>query len=310
MRVWRQSISSRKRSSTGNASLARFLVCAFALAAPLLVHAAAAGAVHANARDKSRGYLGIEFHDPTDEEISALHLIGPHGAEIMMVDHDGPAGKSGLQPHDIVLQMDGQNIESADDIRRRIRESTPGRTIKLSILRLGRTLTMTAKLADQKELESNPWMQHLIPPPPPPIDDGVGNVLVQRYSVETVTGPRSQSRTQSFIGTVLRSGPYTGATLDAMEPQLADFFGVPPKTGLLVHAVETNSPAATAGLRAGDIVLRVDTRPVATTSDWTKRLRASGGKPVTLSILREKHEETLTMQTAKAHSLLEWPRFF
>jgi len=279
-------------------------------AAPMPSHAAVASP-HAGSKDRAHGYLGIVMVDTSDEQIAALHLQGPRGAEIVMVDHDGPAGKAGLQPHDVVVQMDGQNIDTADDLNRRLRGSAPGRVVSLSVMRLGRALTLTAKLADQRELERNAWQQHLTVPEPPPADNSSENVVVESYTIETAPAPKQPSHTQNFIGTVLRTGPYTGAQLGPMTPQLAGFFGAPPKAGLLVQGVDANSPASFAGLRAGDVVLRVDSLVVSTTSEWTKRLRASSGKAVKLTILRDKHEESLTMQPdLKRHSMLEWPNLF
>jgi serine protease Do len=283
--------------------------CVFA-AAPMPGHAAVASP-HAGSKDRTHGYLGIVMIDTSDEQIAALHLQGPRGAEIVMVDHDGPAGKAGLRPHDVVVQMDGQNIDTAGDLNRRLRDSAPGRVVTLSIMRLGGpALTLTAKLADQKELERNAWQQHFTVPEPP-ADNSSENVVVESYTIETAPAPKPPSHTQNFIGTVLRTGPYTGAQLGPMTPQLAGFFGAPPKTGLLVQGVDANSPAAFAGLRAGDVVLRVDSLVVSTTSEWTKRLKASSGKAVNLTILRDKHEQSLTMQPdLKRHSMLEWPNLF
>lgn len=259
---------------------------------------AATGGGHSSSKDRGRAYLGIEFHDTTDEQIAALHLTGPRGAEIAMVDHDGPAGIAGLQPHDIVVQIDGQNIDAAETLSRKIRESAPGKVISLSILRFGHALTITAKLADYREMEKV-WHKQPLPETQTG-DTGTDNILVQRY------GPTPSQKLPphgtGFIGTVLRTSPYTGASLDAMEPQLAGFFGVPPKTGLLVHGVEANSPAAQAGLKAGDVVLRVDGTPMATTSDWARHLRTIKGLAVVLTVLRDHHELTMTMQTVKTHS--------
>ena len=283
---------------------------AFAAISPVAFGSTAAAA-HVSSKEHSRGYLGIETRDTSDERAAELHLQGARGAEIIKVDHDGPAGKAGLQPHDVVLQVDGQNIENADDLRKRIRDSAPGKVFSMSIMRLGRPMNLTAKLADQKELERASWQQHRNVPEPKPDDDGVDNILVQRYSVETAPPPKTESLGRGIIGTVLRTGPYTGASLEAMEPQLAGFFGAPPKTGLLVHGVDANSPAAFAGLKAGDVVLKVDAVPVASSSDWTKRMRASSGRAVTLTIIRDKHEQSLTMQPdLKRHSMLEWPNPF
>jgi len=281
------------------------LACALVVA--LMAFSLAASAALSNSHGKAQNYLGIDLHDTTDEQVGSLHLQGPRGAEITLVDHDGPAGKAGLQPHDIVLQLNGQNIENADELRRKIREASPGSGVSLSIMRQGRAMTVTAKLANRQEVDRLAW-EHMSQPDSPQASDDVQNVLVERYNNE---GVPAKPRGQSFIGSVLRMAPYTGASLETMEPQLAGFFGAPPKTGLLVHAVEPNSPAALAGLRAGDVILRVDSEAVASTSEWAKRLRASNGHAVNLTILRDKHEQTLTMQAdLKKHSMVEWPKLF
>jgi serine protease Do len=260
----------------------------------------------ASSRERSQGYLGVEFHDTSDEEVGALHLQGPRGAEIVMVDHDGPAGQAGLQPHDIVLQVNGQNIDNAEELRRKIHDASPGAGVSLSIVRQGRAMTVTAKLANREEVERLAWQHMSLPEPPAGSAEDVQNVLVQRYNNEGSAKPAAHG--QSFIGSVLHSLPYTGASVQAMEPQLAGFFGAPPKTGVLVQGVDADSPAADSGLRAGDVILRMDASAVASTSDWSKHVRSSKGKPVSLTILRDKHEMTLTLvPDLKHHSMLNLP---
>jgi len=265
-----------------------------------------------SSHDRGQVYLGVEFHDISEEQVGALHLSGRRGVEITMVDHDGPAGKAGLRPHDIVLQMNGQNIENESDLRRRIRESSAGMAISLFIMRQGKAITVTAQLATREEVDRQAWDRMSVSDPEPGNGPAIGNVLIERYTVEAAPTPKPPpTRGQGFISTVLRTVPFTGASVQPMSPQLAGYFGAPPKTGLLVHAVEPNSPAAFAGLQAGDVVMRVDASPVASNSDWSKHLRASSGRAVSLTILRDKHERTITMQPdLKRHSLLEWPSIF
>ena len=87
---------------------------------------------------------------------------------------------------------------------------------------------------------------------------------------------------------------YTGALVENMGPQLAEFFGSP-GAGVLVHSVDADSPAAKAGLRAGDVVVRANSVTMANSSDWMKIVRENRGKSVEVVVLRDKKEQTLTL---------------
>jgi serine protease Do len=98
----------------------------------------------------------------------------------------------------------------------------------------------------------------------------------------------------NFIGALTPGSSYTGATVETLGPQLAEFFGSE-SAGVLVHSVDANSPAALAGLRAGDVVLRANSVKMTNSGDWMKIVRESKGKSLAVVVLRDKKEQTLTL---------------
>jgi S1-C subfamily serine protease len=80
-----------------------------------------------------------------------------------------------------------------------------------------------------------------------------------------------------------------------MGRQLAEFFGATDGAGLLVRSVDDKRPADEAGLKAGDVVVRINSISVANGTDWTKTVHDNKGKPVPVVVLRDKHEQTLTL---------------
>jgi len=218
-----------------------------------------------------------------------------------------------LRPNDIVIQVNGVGVDGSDALRRMIHDAGAGTTVTLALMRDGRAVTLTTQLADREEVARQAWQEHMGAPTAPPPDDPP--VVAESFTTEPAAAPTGttsgSTHGQSFISGVLHVVPYTGVVLEAVGPQLAGFFGAPGGKGLLVYSVETNSPAAVAGLRAGDVVLRADGAVLGSTSDWSKSLHLSKSRTIALVVLRDKHEQTLTLVLdAKKHSMVEWPRVF
>ena len=237
-----------------------------------------------------QGYLGVDVRDVTEDQLAALKLKEARGAEIILVDHDAPAGKVGLREHDVILRVNGQAIEGEDQLRRMLRESSPGMQLTLIISRDGQQISVTTQTANRDEVERQAWEQHLTVPEPQP-SEIIGGDLFPALSSSTPAVHAGNS----FLGPTLMNPSYTGAMLETLSSQLADFFGVPSGGGLLVRSVEANSPAASAGMRAGDVVLRANEKTVANSNDWENAVRNSRGRPLTVVVLRDKKEQALTL---------------
>jgi S1-C subfamily serine protease len=249
---------------------------------------------------RAQGYLGIEFHDLTDDQSAALQLKNGRAVEIVMVDHDGPAGNAGLRPHDVIVSMNGQAVAGAESLRKMIHDAGAGVGIALSILRSGQSLTVTAQLADRADVEREALARMAVPVPPEEED-----VPVESFTETPSPAPTPKS--ENFLEMMLHTAPFTGLAMEAMTPQLGGFFGAPVGVGLLVQTVMPNSPAATAGLRAGDVVLRADGIPMKSGAAWMKHLHASRGSAIALGVLRDKHEMTVVLvPELKKRSAIEW----
>jgi serine protease Do len=236
----------------------------------------------------AEGYLGVVLGEVDSDRASTLPKDA-HGAEVVMVDHDAPVGKSGLKVHDVILQLDGQPVEGVDQLRRRLHEMPSGRTISLLVSHEGNRIYMTVQLCDRALLQQQAWSQHFsVPEPTPPAQNGRASFL----------GPAA-SGASAFLDSVIPKALYVGADVNPVRTQLADYFGVKSGTGLLVESVDYQSPAARAGLKAGDVVVKVNSEQMTSRSDWLKAIRNHRGQPVQVTVMRNKQEQILTMSAGR-----------
>ena len=91
----------------------------------------------------------------------------------------------------------------------------------------------------------------------------------------------------------------SGLMVENLTPQLGEFFGAKNGNGVLVRSVEKGSRAEKAGLRAGDVITRVGDQPVHDTSDFTHALRSQSTGSVSVAVIRDKKEQTLTLPERK-----------
>jgi membrane-associated protease RseP (regulator of RpoE activity) len=221
-------------------------------------------------------YMGVDIADVRAERLSELKLKEEKGAEITMVDEDAPAGKAGLREHDVILSLNGAAIESAAQLRRMIKEIPPGRVVTLGISRDGQPQTIKVQLADRAK--SKNWQPN-----------------AHEFNFKMPEFPQLPDFDLPVTVVIAHSSLRSGLMVENLTPQLGEFFGVKDGKGALVRSVEKGSRGEKAGFHAGDVIVKVNDQLVHDASDFTHALHGSAKGAAAVTIMRDKHEQTLTL---------------
>lgn len=216
-------------------------------------------------------YLGVGIQEIDSDRAKALKLREEAGVEVTRVEKDSPAEKAGLMAGDVVIQYNGQHVEGIEQFSRMVRETPAGRDVKLDIWRNGGPQQVTVKIAARR-LAGVPG-------------DGFSFTLPEVPVMPDI--PRNLMTWRTAL---------LGVEAESLDGQLAQYFGV--KEGVLVRSVVAGSAAEQAGIKAGDVITKVDDTSVRTPSDLSSRIRGSRGKTVDLVVMRDHKEMTVNVMIA------------
>src|SRR5579863_5632727 len=213
-------------------------------------------------------YLGVNLAEIDANRAKELKLKEDYGVEISRVEENSPADKDGVKTGDVVLEYNGQRVEGMEQFGRMVRETPPGREAKLTISRNGAMQTLTAVLG----LRKFPFSGNF----PPGFE-------VPEFHMPDI--PQ--------IFTTIRS-PMLGVEAESLGTQLAVYFGV--KEGVLVRSVLENTPAQKAGIKAGDVITKVDGMAVSAPSELSNAVRAANAKKTyAIELVRDRKPVTLSV---------------
>ena len=270
---------------------------------------AVAGAVSVAAQDRdgrpstrTRPYADV-FSLRTDGaqlgvRVSDVDAKEPAGARIEEVVPDSPAGKAGLQEGDLVVEYDGERVRSARQFTRLVQETPEGRAVKMSVLRNGQRVTLEAV----PEHQSMTWG----------FDGEPGSGIrdprfflrrLPEFNFNFEEFPRRFDFRIPDPGS-RRPAPRgrLGVTVQSLTPELEEYFGAR-NGGVLVSSVAPKSAAATAGLKAGDVITSINGRPINDSGDLMRELSDLSGD-VTIVVLRDKKELTLKATVSRGSGVL------
>lgn len=224
---------------------------------------------------RSQSFLGVAVVEVNAERAKALGLKDEHGVEITRVEDDSPAAKSGLKAQDIVLEYQGQRVEGTDQFIRLVRETPAGRQVKMLVQRGGQSMSLSATIEAKKMRSLSMGDMHIALPQIPEIR--VGDI------------PRPVLNWR---------GGLLGVEAEELNSQMAEFFGV--KEGVLIRSVSKGSAAEQAGMRAGDVIVKVDGKAVTSPAEVARALRAAEKQPVGVTVVREKREMAVNVTVTSA----------
>lgn len=202
-------------------------------------------------QEGEQGYLGVSVQDTDD------------GVEVLHVERRSGAAEAGVERGDIITAIDGEAVESSQQLRELIAEKSAGEVITLTVLRDGESMDLEATLGSRRiQIETFDGPPIIVEP--------------NRDGIITFNGPFGMDRYQ------------LGVSYQSLTPAIAQNEELAVEEGALVTSVVEESPAADAGLQEGDIIVAVDGDAVDIEHTLSDRLYAYEAEDhVTLTVLRE-----------------------
>ncbi len=198
-------------------------------------------------------WLGVSVQDLSPALAEAMELREASGALVTDVIPGGPADRCGLRARDVIVEVAGTPVEHSKDLVDLLSERSPGDKIAIRVRRGAHPIDLSAVLSAS----------------PPP--EG-GRPLAEANRERRAEDDRSEPPDRGAFG------PQIGVEVFPLNHDLAHAVGAGEVEGLLVLRVRENGPAAAAGLRAGDVILRMNDREVRASSDIREALRSNGSE--------------------------------
>jgi serine protease Do len=205
-------------------------------------------------KEVRRGWLGVRIQQVTDEIADSLNIKPARGALIAGIDDKGPAKPAGIEPGDVVVKFDGQDIKEMRDLPKIVAETPVGKDVEVTIIRKGKEEKKTVKL---------------------------GRLEDEKQAALT---PKKDSPEEK---TVVKKA--LGLDLANLTDELRKKHNIKDKVkGVLITGVDAHSAAAEKRLIPGMVIAEVQQQPVGSAAELQQRiekLKKDGKKAVVLLVV-------------------------
>ncbi len=178
----------------------------------------------------TRAYLGVVIQELTPELAGAMGVEATHGVVVSEVSAGSPAAEAGIEVGDIIVQLDGRDVQGVGWLRNAVSLTRPGTTVELGVLRAGEPRQVAVVLAELPEEETG--------------------------------APEEPGEEEEPIPSAF------GLSVSALTPAEATRLGYEDAEGVLVREVERGSPAEEAGIEPGALIARVGDQQVRTPEEF------------------------------------------
>lgn len=198
----------------------------------------------------ARGWLGVAIQEVTPEMARAVGLDKPRGAMVSTVYPGDPAHKAGIKPGDVILAVNGHDVEDPRALTRMIGGLKPGSMVKLSVFREGKMLELQARLE-------------------------------KRVDEKVARADRREKRFEGVKDEVL------GLVVTDITPEVQKEYDLPDNQGILVLDVDTKGPSSRGQIQKMDVIKEVDRKEIRSVEQYKAALSAKKkGQSVLLLIQR------------------------
>ena len=216
-------------------------------------------------------WLGVMLSDVSEKTLKNIGL--DNGVKISKVFKNSPADKAGLEIDDIIVSFDGKKVSNPDDLSNQVNMKKVNDDIDLDYFRDGKMNSTKVTIEKRKSPE-----------------------VFMKKAPQIIKKKFHHSQNSVFLG----------VKVEQLSDQLREYFNVSNGLGVLVSEVIKDSPAEKAGLKAGDVLTKVEDREVKNYQDLIRGLNYfDPNDEVKVYFIREKKGKSVKVTLTEPDNELE-----